>query len=190
LSHLLSSPLSSLLNRTFHVPVVTPYELELGLGARDWECFYLTTLTGKGLYSALTPEEFQIKLDKVRAKRVRSSSESTASSSASVTEESQIERKGEKEKPPTSQRNNDTVAIKAESAVTIFQSAAAEYFSNRDYKGLVASVPENMTTEIAKGQYGIASSYSNTAMGALEQQSQQGEEESRGKVEVLVEEEG
>ena len=25
------------LSRTFHVPVVTPWEIEVGLGGRDWE---------------------------------------------------------------------------------------------------------------------------------------------------------
>jgi hypothetical protein len=156
---------------------VTPYELELGLGARDWECFYLTTLTGKGLYSALTPQEFEMKLEKVRSKRVRSSSESTTdsdSASASLETEHQREKKGEEKKP--SEKSAGTVALKSESAVTIFQSAASEYLSNREYKGLVPSVPDNMTTEIARGQYGIASSYLNTATASQSQEHEDGDQ--------------
>jgi diphthamide biosynthesis protein 2 len=162
-------------SRTFHVPVVTPYELELGLGARDWECFYLTTLTGRGLYTtSATDNEYQLKLDKVRSNRVRnSSSDSSEDETDEPVEANQITTTAPSSKITT------TVSMKSESAVTIFQSAAANYLSNRDYKGLEPSIPRDMTTEIAKGQFGIASSYTNS-LGEEEVEERQVQEQKQG----------
>lgn len=141
------------------MPVVTPYELELGLGARDWECFYLTNLTGKGLYTTSADDEYQIKLDKVRSNRVRnSSSDSSEDETDNALEVNKIS-------------TTTTVSMKSESAVTIFQSAAANYLSTRDYQGLVPSIPQDMTTEIAKGQFGMSLSYTNS-LGEGEQQAE------------------
>jgi hypothetical protein len=154
-------------SRTFHVPVVTPYELELGLGARDWECVYLTTLTGKGLYSTSTTStsdiDFQNKLDKVRSNRVRNSSSDSSEHEDDETNEGTGNLNSSLKSAQTIGDTTTTVvSLKAESAVTVFQSAAADYLSNRDFKGLEPSIPQDMTTEIARGQFGIASSYSNT----------------------------
>lgn len=124
--------------------------MELGLGARDWECFYQTSLTGNGLYSAVSDQDFHIKLEKVRGNRTRSSSDDSTEPSQNDTQ------------PKLQIVSSTTITKKAESAMTIFNSAAAEYLSNREYRGLEPSIPENLTTEIAKGQYGIASSYVET----------------------------
>lgn len=40
--------------RTFHAPVITPYELELGLGARAWSSMYLTSCTSSYTFPADT----------------------------------------------------------------------------------------------------------------------------------------
>jgi len=45
------------------------------------------------------------------------------------------------------------------SALTVFTSPAAEYFSNRSYKGLLSSPDANAEMRIVHGQYGIAASY-------------------------------
>lgn len=54
--------------KTFHVPVITPFELELGLGARDWQSFFCTdssTLLGSSDSSGDSADFWRV-LEKVR----------------------------------------------------------------------------------------------------------------------------
>ncbi len=140
--------------RTFHVPVVTPFELELGLGAREWDCNYLTSVVGKGLFLSLTPEEYQGRLNKVAENRSRTSSTSSSH------EEDKEEVK----------ETNTSLTVKATQTLTVFRSPAAEYLSSREYKGLDPTLSvEEVSTSIVIGQYGIASSYQPTGTWASDE---------------------
>lgn len=149
------------------MPVITPFELQLGLGAREWDTTYSTSATsacalvGDDTSNAFDPaagsgddsgSEFSRMLQRVRTKwaRSRSSSEGeeachtpTRSGAAGGTE--------------------GVVSLKAEDQLTVFSSAAATYFHERGYQGLEASIPEGHSIDILPGTYGIATEYAHSS---------------------------
>jgi hypothetical protein len=129
------------------VPVITPYELELGLGAREWEGVYETSLSS---YS--NENDFESRLVRVKELWSRSSSgdESEGEEEEGVGESFDTRK----------QLSSSTIAIKSESTVTAFVSPASAYLSSREYQGLDPSIPLDRSTQIYPGQYGIASGYS------------------------------
>ena len=49
--------------------------------------------------------------------------------------------------------------LNSERSIVAFSSPAAEYFTSREFQGLVPMVPEGQDTAIQQGQYGIAKTY-------------------------------
>lgn len=156
--------------RTFHVPVVTPFELQLGLGARDWDTTYVTSAGSTCIFEANDSSEeasgsagdaflggvrFKEMLQKVREKwaRSRSSSEGSDEGDGEDTHTSSA---------TAAHSGERTVAVKAEDQVTVFSSPAAAYLASRDYQGMQAAVPEGQAVEVLPGTYGIATSYEHT----------------------------
>ena len=49
--------------------------------------------------------------------------------------------------------------LNSERSLITFSSPAAGYFNEREFQGLVPSIPEGQDTDIQQGQFGIAKSY-------------------------------
>ena len=58
--------------------------------------------------------------------------------------------------PPSS---NALTVLNSERALITFSSPAAGYFNEREFQGLVPTIPEGQDTDIQQGQFGIAKSY-------------------------------
>lgn len=61
----------------------------------------------------------------------------------------------EQQSLPTSQQ----LVSATSRALTVFTSPAADFFSNRSYKGLLSSTGTDAEMQIVHGQYGIAAAY-------------------------------
>ena len=61
----------------------------------------------------------------------------------------------EQQSLPTSQQ----LVSATSRALTVFTSPAADFFSNRSYKGLLSSTGRDAEMQIVHGQYGIAAAY-------------------------------
>lgn len=128
--------------KTFHVPVVTPFELELGLGAREWDCMYVSSAS----YSLASDEEYSQRLKLIESGRSRSSSYSS-----NDTDEVAL--------PSTTATDSSAMTVKSGSQLTVFHSAAADYLAQRDYRGLESTVPVDQSVDVLPGQFGVASGY-------------------------------
>jgi diphthamide biosynthesis protein 2 len=156
--------------KTFHVPVITPYELELGLGAREWQSSYTTdiaSLLNQG------DEEFHETVQRVRS--TFTEDESDGDSNSDGDGESDEEEGTGDERENVRVEENVVVTTGAASAasaaneknrqVVAFESAAGDFLQARDYQGLVPTLPLDKQTNsaaataIVPGQFGIASSY-------------------------------
>ena len=143
--------------RTFPVPILTPYELEIGLGAREWDSCLITN------YEYTFPEnnsiEWEDKLEKVKLYNYEvddnideHEDEEVLINNNGITTEESV--------------NNRVLMLRRkeeENAIMEFKSSGAiQYYENRNYKGLVPNVQENEDMDINiihKGQHGIASNY-------------------------------
>jgi diphthamide biosynthesis protein 2 len=123
--------------KTFHVPVLTPYELELGLGAHDWSAKYLSSSCRE--YTSANTEELVLRLEGMKVDRI----DVDASDCAEQTIE----------------YNSALIRQNDNRELTVFQSAAAVRFLEREYQGLEYKVPVDSDLSVKEGQYGIAASY-------------------------------
>lgn len=150
------------------MPVITPYELELGLGAREWDTTYLTSAnstcmfvptslnTGDSNSSCVEGgEKFAVLLQRVKDRwaHSRSSSEDAADIDIFVSTDAS------NRKVDSSSEHIGAAVVKAEDQLTVFASPAAAYLSGREFKGLDAAIPIEQTTDIQPGVYGIATDY-------------------------------
>ena len=145
--------LSSL--RTFHIPVITPFELELGLGAREWDSTFVVGgfVGSRDAASSGGDISFAQMLERVNLNRPEdaideSSDEETTetvanASTASATDTSSALTTTNTEKRITSH----------------FVSAGADYLKTREFQGLDYAVPADQSLEAVPGQCGTASGY-------------------------------
>jgi len=141
--------------KTFHVPVLTPWEFEVGIGARPWTSCYMVSPT------AVLDGDVQEAVDRV----VEALSDNECSDSESGEEQEQVEQ-GEKEAQAQGQEGAAgagalvTIEAQKEGRLLVFSSPAGDFLQAREYQGLVAETEEGLTTRVQKGRTGIAASYS------------------------------
>ncbi|GMI16411.1 hypothetical protein TrLO_g12301 [Triparma laevis f. longispina] len=129
---LIACPENSLLDSgDFHVPVVTPFELEIGLGLRGW-----------GDYSV----EFLDYLRKEEVEEVEDADEPIYD----VVTGTYVERK---------KKEVDLTQEVGGGQVTTFKSEAGRFLNNREYTGLESNIGTSEVRKAVKGQVGIASEY-------------------------------
>jgi diphthamide biosynthesis protein 2 len=134
-------------SKTFHVPVITPWELELGLGARDWaSCYQNNSIS---VLDNNLEEAINKVLESLPENPIDSDSDSDDNNI--IFEGTNID---------FGKFSESTVAKLAENRIMITDNRALEFFKEREFQGLVSEIPENQSTSIQIGQYGIAATYS------------------------------
>ena len=157
--------------RTFPVPVITPWELELGLGAREWTSCYMISPTSilEGSTADLNDAIERVIAAKAANEYLQCSSEDDEGQvGVSVGDEERYEAE-EDDKGEISSRHGacreGTQEIvftgNREGRLVEFQSPAADYFASRPWQGLDADVSaaELEVLEIQEGRSGIAADY-------------------------------
>ena len=142
------------------MPVLTPYELEIGLGAREWTSSLLTNYEYGALETCGGPA-WEDLLEKVKVYNRQEGEEEE--------EEVVDNQRGQDDDPSdTGELGHSTVLMlrrkEEENAIMEFQSSGAvQYYQSRQYKGLVPGVHTEDTDKdiniIHDGQHGIASIY-------------------------------
>lgn len=161
--------------RTFHIPVVTPYELELGLEAREWTSNYVVggfAATQGSSAAVLDAEEaaFQEMLARVREARAGEEVESDPDEPIIVEDEGDDATEGTEEDATSdlaSKLSSQALSVpNAEKRLAVhFESAAADFLKSRDFQGLDFGVPEDAIVGVQAGQFGTASSgYKNVTL--------------------------
>jgi hypothetical protein len=151
------------MGRTFHIPVVTPYELELGLGAREWTSNYVVggfAATQGSSPEVLGAEEdaFQQMLQRVREARSEEEVESDPdepnadNEGLGSTEDATVDQLSSKVSQALSVPNTE------KRLAVHFESAAADFLQSRDYQGMDFTVPQDAIVGVQTGQFGTASS--------------------------------
>ena len=122
--------------KTFHVPVITPWELELGLGAREWNSSYHNNA------SAILDGDIEGAIARV----------------ISNLPEDPIDSDDDIDIQDSSNNNNTTTALvnKSDDRLTVFQNAALDHFKSLHYQGLIPDIPDNHDTIIREGKFGVA----------------------------------
>ena len=123
--------------KTFHVPVITPWELELGLGARDWNSCYHNNA------SAILDGNIEGAIARV----------------ISNLPEDPIDNDESDFHDDDDNSTSTTLINKSDDRLTVFQNAALDHFKSLHYQGLVPDIPDDHDTTIKEGKFGIASSY-------------------------------
>jgi diphthamide biosynthesis protein 2 len=118
--------------KTFHVPLVTPYELELGLGSRQWASKYMTSI--RSVADSSTPVVV------LSGDTVVLETKADGIASTDV--------------------NSDSISAYSSRDVVGFNSAAASL--RRNFVGLAYDDAEKDDTSIHNGMFGIAQQYTPT----------------------------
>lgn len=167
--------------KTFHKPVITPWELEVGLGARQWDGVFRTEAS-----SVLAGD---VSIDLAVARITENLPENPIDDDGDDDNEDEaIRRKfsalgsgtGDAADPEsavggascecslstgggscTNDNSSSTVltTMNNERQLTAFSSAAADHFSRREFQGLTPQVPDDHDTSIQPGLYGVAAGY-------------------------------
>ncbi|GMH91670.1 hypothetical protein TrST_g13833 [Triparma strigata] len=133
---LVACPENSLLESSdFHVPVVTPWELEVGLGVREW-----------GGYTV----EFEDYLKEDQEGPSESQEEEGDEPIFDVVTGTYVER---------IKNEIDLTKEVGGGQVTTFKSEAGKFLNSREYTGLESNVGASEVKKAVKGQVGIASEY-------------------------------
>lgn len=166
--------------RDYHLPIITPTELEIALGEKDWD--------GAGSCNTDFDDFLQ---GYVEEKQEKNDPEENDGSQEMNGEENQDKNDDEKEesdndesddddddepyfsvisgtyvsKPKTksqqkaSSTSNDYSSMPGQGQVTEYKSEAAEFWKQREYKGLEANIGKDEAKAAIEGQTGIASDY-------------------------------
>lgn len=172
--------------KTFPVPVITPWELELGLGAREWGSSYVSRPTAifSGAGEGQEEEELERAIERVRKARIDNAylsdededgddsgggggegrlgeDEQYQEEEGDIGEISSRPGRGEQQQAQAQSDSQLVRVEKKEGRLVEFKSAAADFFADRKWQGLSALVSEEeeASLEILEGQSGIASGY-------------------------------
>eukprot|EP01039_Chlorochromonas_danica_P011051 gene11051-12307_t len=143
-----SEDISTIKPRTFHVPVITPFELEVALGAREWQSCVIHSVED---YLGADDNDLETCLVKVRE----------AAAGEEEDEETRERRLQDEEARQQMLASLDLshLVVAPEQALTLFDSSAAQFFQGRTFKGLQAEAEEGADHEIRMGLNGIAAGY-------------------------------
>jgi diphthamide biosynthesis protein 2 len=166
--------------KTFHKPVITPWELEVGLGARAWDGVFRTAsaavLTGDvSLETAVRnvvdnlPEDpidgdDDADADAERDAAVRRRFDGLRAADVGADVEVDVADACAPlcgcGAPPSSSCSSSTALMPANTdrQLTTFSSAAAGHFATRGFQGLLPQVPDGQDTAVHAGMRGIAAS--------------------------------
>ncbi len=142
-------------SRDYHVPIITPFELEIALETREWDGYYSLELSDYLGLEKGTDEEGDDKScnsddsDKPFFSVVTGKFESSRKNDEHFLS---IDNKNDTEHESTGNEENRIIA---------YHSKGAEYLKGREYQGLQAKIGEDVATPAVKGQMGIASDYGN-----------------------------
>ena len=158
--------------KTFPVPVITPWELELGLGARSWKSCYMASPT-----SVLGGEEADLGEAIERVITAKAANDYLQYSSDEGEEDLVAVPVGEAERFEAGEDDNGEISARhgagqggtksliftgdKEGRLVEFQSPAADFFVQRPWQGLNADVSatESEVLDIQEGRSGIAAEY-------------------------------
>ena len=154
--------------RDFHVPIVTPMELEVALGEREWDGFYSHAFSdflgvsdnngdddvclGKNVFGG------ENKLTKDASNEDENEYESDSNEPFFSPISGKYESIGGKAAQKYS-NSADLQSLPGGGQVTEYKSGAAEFWQEREYKGLEAAVGATAVKAAVQGQTGIASDY-------------------------------
>jgi diphthamide biosynthesis protein 2 len=170
--------------KTFFAPVLTPYELEIGLGARDWTGYYINSTTTLMQDSGATESGLQAMEERVRdtfppeeddedeAKDLTGQSTSYAQEEEDEEEEKEGDEQGDATAIVESEQQKEKaqqIAKRQDDRMTIFNSPALEFFQQRTFQGLEFSAEEGASTKVQQGQFGTASGYQRQTLSGEEQ---------------------
>ncbi|KFH67893.1 hypothetical protein MVEG_06624 [Podila verticillata NRRL 6337] len=175
-------PENSLIDsKEFYRPIVTPYELEIALSeSREWTGEYVTD------FQQLLPDEDKIGVDKVKISQHQLDAASDVEEGASDYEADSDEdekphfslvtgtfkqskkfttnKEDSKELSELLEGTKDlTVRDKNTSVATLMSSAAGEYLSSRQFRGLEVKLGETPVELATEGRAGIARGYNSEA---------------------------
>jgi len=163
---LVACPDTLLLNpQDFHVPIVTPFELSIALGFKEWDGFYSLDFTDFLSFCKSDGE------DSPTNDQIRSSNEVEDSSSSDdepyfdmttgrVVCLKDLQQKVQRS--AVSQEDQDLsllLELPGQGQMTEYSSAAAEVWKNREYQGLQSNIGQSKVEPAKPGQVGIASDY-------------------------------
>lgn len=165
--------------RDYHLPIITPTELEIALGEKDWD--------GAGSCNTDFDDFLQGYVEEKQDKNEQGENDG---SQDMIDEENQDKHNGNEEeesdndssddndepyfsvisgtyvsKPKTksqqkgSSTSNDYSSMPGQGQVTEYKSEAAEFWKQREYKGLEANIGKDEAKAAIEGQTGIASDY-------------------------------
>ena len=165
---------TSILNdeRDYHLPVITPTELEIALGEKEWGgATSCNTDFGDFL------QDFEMEQNDTQ----NTSTERIATTGKDDGDVSEVEESSDDDEPvysmisgtyiskPTSLKaqrkaqisNNSSnlESLPGQGKMTEYKSEAAEFWKNREYKGLEAQIGKDEAKAATEGQTGIASDY-------------------------------
>jgi diphthamide biosynthesis protein 2 len=158
--------------RDYHVPILTPHELDIALGLRTWDpsqwsCDYFDYL-GKGQEEeGNIHKEENVTEDPVSMDKVESDPEDDDQPFYSLVTGKYESKKSIRAKPNVNpiDVHTSSMAITTLTSnvhggqIMEYQSEAAEFWKRREYKGLEANVGQTEVQAAVVGQTGIASDY-------------------------------
>ncbi len=156
--------------REYHLPIITPTELEIALGEKEWggssSCNtdfgdYLRGFEGNGLVGGeennVEGNDGDIEIDEDDVDE--SSDDEPVYSMISGTYVSKPTSLKAQKKALNSANSSNLESLPGQGQMTEYKSEAAEFWKNREYKGLEAQIGKDEAKAATKGQTGIASDY-------------------------------
>lgn len=129
--------------KTFPVPVVTPFELEIGLGARDWECYYETDVV-----HLIDNENLALAVQRVKSKfgfsEINEEDGNDRTTNTNIIDE---------QSQQLSVKNIDSQLM------NVTENIFTSRFLTRDYTGLLPEVNDSSDIDIKVGLFGTATAY-------------------------------
>ena len=155
--------------RDFHVPIITPLELEIALGGKDWNG---SASCGTDFDEFLEDYYPKAEEEEIHDGAIVCDGDLTAN----VNDENDDDDDNDDNDEPffspitgtyvsnplsVKQSNHDVSSMPGGGQMTEYKSEAAEYWKKREYKGLEANIGKNEAKPAILGQTGIASDYGN-----------------------------
>jgi diphthamide biosynthesis protein 2 len=173
---------SSLLDaRDFHVPIVTPLELQIALGLREWTGFYSTELADLQLHTTVAAEQQQSQQQQQQQQQrgalqhiavVAEPDDAANSNDDSDAPYFSLISGGYRSRPnvlPVAARaitaaaadsSGTSIGDSSSGVLSKFVSPAAEFLKAKEYQGLSRRIGETEVHAAVQGATGIASDYS------------------------------
>jgi len=139
--------------KTFHVPVLTPWEFEVGIGARPWSSCYMVSPT------AVLDGDVQEAAARVVDARSDDEQSDSESEDGEAAHGQAVCTGHEQEREQRVSGVLVTTDAQKEGRLLAFHSPAGDFLRAREYQGLVAETEAGLTTRVQMGRVGIAASY-------------------------------